>query len=154
MIRFWICPEKRKIRFWIRKSGFGCSQIRFTYGLMRIGWIWIVTSCYSKDGSFEKKSPRILAILKFKEFTWQRNYWGGGGSRDPRFDPKYGEGFGITQNLLRGYVIWPLLKRWMLQNLDMRYRIGEENDNRERDDRRSGCGTVMKKERDWGIRTQ
>ena len=37
MIRFWICPEKRKIRFSIRKSGFGCSQIRFTYGLMRIG---------------------------------------------------------------------------------------------------------------------
>ena len=30
----------------------------------------------------------------------------------------------------------------MLQNLDMRYRIGEENGNRERDERRSGCGTV------------
>ena len=38
-----------------------------------------MTSCYSKDGSFEKKSSRILAILKFKEFTWQRNYGGGGG---------------------------------------------------------------------------
>ena len=47
--------------------------------------------------------------------------WGGGGeipkyighhrqglegvSRDPRFDPKYGEGFGITQNILTGYGI-------------------------------------------------
>ena len=28
-----------------------------------------------------------------------------GVSRDPRFDPKYGDGFGITQNLLRGYGI-------------------------------------------------
>ena len=65
-----------------------------------------------------------------------------GGSRDPRFDPKYGEGFGITQNLLRGYGILPLLKGWMPQNLNMRYRIGEENGIRERDDRRSGCGTV------------
>ena len=74
-------------------------------------------------------------------------------SRDPRFDPKYGEGFGITQNLLTGYGIWPLLKRWMSQNLDMRYRIGEENGIRERDDRRSGCGTVMKKKGDCGIRT-
>ena len=26
MIRFWICPKKRKIRLWIRKSGFGFSQ--------------------------------------------------------------------------------------------------------------------------------
>ena len=26
MIRFWICPKRRKIRFWIRKSGFGFSQ--------------------------------------------------------------------------------------------------------------------------------
>ena len=58
-----------------------------------------------------------------------------GVSRDPRFDP----------NLLRGYGIWPLLKRWMPQNLDMRYRIVEENGIRERDDRRSGCGTVSKR---------
>ena len=43
-----------------------------------------MTSCYSKDGSFEKKSSRILAILKFKEFTWQRNYWGGGGDEEKR----------------------------------------------------------------------
>ena len=26
MIRFWICPKKREIRFWIRKSGLGFSQ--------------------------------------------------------------------------------------------------------------------------------
>ena len=26
MIRLWICPKKRKIRFWIRKSGFGFSR--------------------------------------------------------------------------------------------------------------------------------
>ena len=26
IIRYWICPKKRKIRFWIRKSGFGFSQ--------------------------------------------------------------------------------------------------------------------------------
>ena len=26
MIRFWICPKKRKIQFWIRNSGFGFSQ--------------------------------------------------------------------------------------------------------------------------------
>ena len=25
MIRFWICPQKRQIRFWIRKSRFGFS---------------------------------------------------------------------------------------------------------------------------------
>ena len=41
------------------------TLIRLTYGLMRIGWIWIVTS-YKKDGSFEKKSSRILAISQFK----------------------------------------------------------------------------------------
>ena len=28
MIRFWICPKKRKIRFWIPKYGFGFSQKR------------------------------------------------------------------------------------------------------------------------------
>ena len=58
------------------------------------------------------------------------------------------KGFGITQNLLRGYGIWPLLNRRMPR--DMRYRIGEENGIREKDDRRSGCGIVMKKERDCG----
>ena len=26
MIRLWICPKKRKIRFWIRKYGFGFFQ--------------------------------------------------------------------------------------------------------------------------------
>ena len=26
MIRFWIFPKKRQIRFWIRKSGFGFSK--------------------------------------------------------------------------------------------------------------------------------
>ena len=36
----------------------------------------------------------------------------------------------------------------MAQNLDMTCRIGEENGIRERDDRRSGCGIVIKKERD------
>ena len=77
-----------------------------------------------------------------------------GVSRDPRFDPKYGEGFGITLNLLRGYGILLLCKRQMPQNLDMRCRTGEENGTRERDNRRSGCRIVVKKERDCGIRTQ
>ena len=30
MIRFWICPKKRKIRVWIRKSRFGFSQEKRT----------------------------------------------------------------------------------------------------------------------------
>ena len=54
-----------------------------------------------------------------------------GVSRDPRFDPKYGEGFGITLNLLRGYGILLLCKRQMPQNLDMRCRTGEENGTRD-----------------------
>ena len=29
MIRVWICPQKSKIRFWIRKSRFGFSQKKY-----------------------------------------------------------------------------------------------------------------------------
>ena len=33
MILFWICPQKWKIRFWIRKSGFGFSQKTHPFSL-------------------------------------------------------------------------------------------------------------------------
>ena len=35
MIRLWICPKKPKIRFWIRKYGFGFSQKKGTHSLWR-----------------------------------------------------------------------------------------------------------------------
>ena len=69
---------------------------------------------------FGKKSSRILALLKFKELLAKETGRGEGEmpkyighcrqglevvSRDPRFDPKYGEGFGKTPNILTGYEI-------------------------------------------------
>ena len=35
MIRLWICPKKRKFRFWIRKYGFGFSPQKCTHSLWR-----------------------------------------------------------------------------------------------------------------------
>ena len=48
MIRFWICPPKRKIRFWIRKFGFGFSPQK--------GPIY-VKACYSHDNSLGQAVP-------------------------------------------------------------------------------------------------
>ena len=52
MICFWICPKKRKMRFWISKSGFGFSQknapSESTWQELRRRGLWDICQKYGK----------------------------------------------------------------------------------------------------------
>ena len=102
-IRIWIFPNKTHLWFyasWLNlnrevillKRWFLRKKSHTDIGHFEVQGVYLSKKVGGGEGG-EVKYQNILATIQGLE----------GVSRDPRFDAKYGEGLGITQNLSRGY---------------------------------------------------
>ena len=75
MIRFWICPKTLKIRFWIRKSGFGFGNPYLDFPEKTHPYIHVSSNGVSKKsncGLFRVLTTLTTesALVSWKQVTW------------------------------------------------------------------------------------